>query len=632
MSEPLHKLLSIEKFVSIVAVSLAIFHLITTTFLLVDTIVLVGTDLMVAMVLIFLVRPLTKQLHWYTRVIDIGLCILAVVAGIYILVEMENIAFRVGDPTRWDLILGGIAIILTLDATRRVMGWVLPIIAIGALLYAYFGRYVPGSLAHTGFSLSRIIYHLYTGYEGLYGVVIVVVSSIIFLFVIFGAFIEKSSVGDFILQISSAIAGRRIGGPAKVAVSSSAILASITGAGVANVMATGSFTIPLMKKLGYKPEMAGGIEAAASTGGQFMPPIMGATAFVMTQLAGIPYREIAISGFLPALLYFVGVYSYVHLRAIGLNLGTIPKKDIPSFRKTLREGIHLIIPLLVLTIMIFIGKPLQQAGFFSIISVLAVTTLKKKTRMNWHDILASLETGTKNCLMLISAGACAGIVLGVVSLTGVGLQLSTLMISLSGGSVFLAILLIMLVSLIFGMGLPVVACYIIVVVFAGPALIELGVPILTAHMIVFWYSVDANVTPPVAIAAYAASGIAQSNVMKTSFESWRAAKALYIIPLLMAYTPFLTGTALERIEIFISAGLGIIAITAFMQGCMRIKLSWFSRLSFFVAGGLLLWPDAFFPLRHMVGFLIFVTLYIMQIRCARRTPEYDANTAIEPMD
>lgn len=524
-------------------------------------------------------------------VFDWFLIIATFIIGTYIWTEFDAIIERQGDWTRLDVVMGIAAVILVMEATRRVIGLFMSFIAVVFLLYAYFGPYLPDLFAHKGYSVERIATTLYLTTEGVWGLPVGVAATFVFVFVLFGAFLEKSGGGDFFIDLAYSLTGRMTGGPAKTSVVASGFMGSVSGSAVANVVTTGSFTVPMMKRVGYKPHVAGAIEAAASTGGQLMPPIMGAGAFLMAEFTNTSYLHIIKIAIVPAFLYYLSVLFFVHFEAKKEGLRPSAKEDLPNLWRTLKDGLHFLIPVGVLIYVLVNNYSPMMAGFVAVVSTVAAAMVRKATRLGVRDIFEALESGAKKAIMVSVACGCAGIIVGCVSLTGLGLKFSSMVVSLSAGSPFLAIMLIGAASLVLGMGLPVTASYIVLVILAGPALMELGLPILVAHMVVFWYSQDANVTPPVALASFAGAGVAGASPMKTGFASWKIAKGLYIIPIVMAYRPLLgngpTGMVVMTMGL---TGLGLIAFTSSMERFLLRKLSVAETLLVGASALAMFWP------------------------------------------
>jgi TRAP transporter 4TM/12TM fusion protein len=390
-------------------------------------------------------------------------------------------------------------------------------------------------------------------------------------------------------------------------------MGSVAGSAVANVVATGSFTIPMMKKTGYKPHVAAAVEAAASTGGQLMPPIMGAGAFLMAEFTQTPYLEIVKIAFIPAVLYFFSVILFVHVEAQKEGIWGQPKETLPKMGKTIKRGIHFIIPVGILITVLMMNYSPMMAGFVGVLAIYFTALLRKDSRISFKTLLKTLEQGARNAVVVAVACAAAGIIVGVVNLTGTGLRFSSLVVSLSQGIEVLALALVALTSLFLGMGLPVTASYIVLVILAGPGLMDLGIPLLTAHMIVFWYSQDANITPPVALESFAASGIAGSSPMKTAFTSWKLAKGLYIIPVIMAYHPLLlNGPTWEVIETIVFSVFSITAFVVCLERYFMAPLNWIETIGFAVSALALIWPHESTNYLGFVAFLLFSAVQVIK--------------------
>lgn len=524
--------------------------------------------LSIGMAIGFLTYSITKKRK--IGILDYILAALAIVIGFYQIVFREGIIERGAVyliPIEY--VLGTIAIILVLEFTRRVVGLPIVIIAIAFILYAYFGPYMPSIFAHKGYSIERIIAHLYLWMEGIYGVPIGVSASFVILFIIFGAFLQATKTGDFFLGLATALAGRARGGPAKIAVFASALFGTISGSAVANVVATGSYTIPLMKRIGYRPHFAGAVEATASTGGQIMPPVMGAAAFVMAEMTGIPYITICFAALIPAILYFLAVQVAVHFEAVKTGLRGMSKEEVPSLWRVIKDGGHLIVPLMVLIYLLAIEKVSPGfAAFWSIISAIVISSLRRGTRLTPKEFITALEMGAKGSLTVIAACAAAGIIVGVITLTGLGLRFTAVILELGAGNVLLTLILTTITCYILGMGVPTTAAYIITAVLAAPALVELGVPLLAAHLFVFYAALLSAITPPVALAAYAGAGIAGADPMKTGFTAVRIGWVLFLVPFYFIFMPPLLSIGHQPWEILwatIVASFSIICLSAILQ-------------------------------------------------------------------
>ncbi|MDP5365630.1 MAG: TRAP transporter permease [Paracoccaceae bacterium] len=560
--------------------------------------------------LIFPVTGPTKPRGTIGWIIDAAFLTAAFLSGFYIFYFLDEIIDRAGWWSQTDIIMGIIATVAVLEASRRVVGLGMTIIGLIAIAYAlagprgalpWLGEWMPGILSHRGASVDRLVGQLYLGQEGIFGLPLGVAATYVFMFVLFGAFLEVTGAGKFFIDLAFAATGRKPGGPAKAAVIASAGMGSISGSAIANVVTTGAFTIPLMKKLGYKPKEAGGIEAAASTGGQITPPLMGAGAFLISEYTNVPYIDIVMVSIFPAILYLGTVYLFVHLVAMKAGMTGMSAAELPVVRHVLAAGWQFIVPLLVLIWLLVNNISPTRVGFWAIISVIAVTALRagftlvvldpkagkpltgERLRASlWSGVRLigqALELGARNAVAVSVACAVAGIIVGVVGLTGLGLKFSSMMISLSGGNLALALIFVLIASLILGMGLPVTAAYIVLIVLVGPALNqEFGVPLLIAHLVVFWYSQDSNVTPPIALAGFAGAAIAGSKPMETSMQAWKYAKGLYLIPAFMVYNPeiIMGGETWYVIWTGIIVVIGLVGFAAAIEGYL---FTWMDKLS-----------------------------------------------------
>ncbi|MBQ2035848.1 MAG: TRAP transporter permease, partial [Peptococcaceae bacterium] len=452
---------------------------------------------------------------------------------------------------------------------------------------------IPGTFGHRGFSIQRIATHLYFTTEGIIGTPLAVCSTFIFLFILFGAFLERTGVGQFFIDIANSIAGKMTGGPAKVAVISSALQGMITGSSVANTVGSGSFTIPMMKRMGYRPEFAAAVEAAASTGGQIMPPIMGAAAFLMAEMTGIPYSNIVIAAIVPAFLYFSGIMIMVHLEAKRYGLKGLPAEEIPNFFKLMFSYWYLLLPLIVLVTMMMTGYTPARSALVAIVVAIVVSMFRKETRMSPHTFLDALEGGARNIIGVAIACSVAGCIVGIVTLTGIGLKLAGGLLSLSGGNVLLALFFTMIASIVLGMGVPTTANYVIMATITAPVVLKLGIDLLPAHMFVFYFGIVADITPPVALAAYAGSAIARSNPLKTGVQATKLAIAAFLIPYVFALNPSLLlvgSTPIQVISVTITAFIGMFGVASAVEGYLFANMNPVIRVIALVGGLMLIVP------------------------------------------
>ncbi len=591
-------------------VALSLFHVYTAGFGVLLELKHRATHLAFVMGLIFLTFPARKRLvsqravPWY----DLVLAALGSGFSIYILWNFDALLQRSGSPTPLDLAWGAVAIVMVLEATRRTMGWPLPLLGLLFLAYAYFGPYFPGFLAHRGYSISRIIDHLYLTTEGIYGIPVGVVATYVFHFVLFGVFASRTGLGQLFIDLATAVAGRLVGGPAKVSIVSSGLFGMISGSSIANTVTTGAFTIPMMKKIGYRAQFAGAVEATASTGGQITPPIMGAAAFVMAEFLGEPYTKIALAAVFPALLHYIGVYVQVHLEARRYGLRGLSREELPDLRAVMRARGHNLVPLVLLVYLLVVGYTPFTAAFWGIVSAVVIDFLAGQRRLparqlaagvaitalfagllrfglgletgkavfwggigatgvgylapasrpRFAQVVNGLEWGARYALAVGAACACVGFILGTTTLTGVGFKFAVMTIDLAralaallvpldvfhwgifdGATLFITLVFVAIACIVLGAGVPTTATYIILVIIAAPALQQLNVPALVAHFFVFYYGVLADITPPVALAAYAGAGLAGSDPFKTGFTAFRLATAKALVPFIFVYAPIL---------------------------------------------------------------------------------------------
>ncbi len=605
------------------------------------------------LVLSFLVFPVFGQerprglLGW---AIDGTLIACGVLVGLWVPINIDIIANAIF-PRQIDVVVGIITTLIVLEAARRAVCLGMTIIGAFFVVYAFAGNrgelpfladWMPGILNHRGYTLDRLASQLTLGAEGIFGLPLGVAATFIFVFVLFGAFLEVTGAGKFFIDLAFAATGKQRGGPAKAAVIASAGMGSISGSAIANVVTTGAFTIPLMKKLGYRPAQAGGIEAAASTGGQIMPPLMGAGAFLISEFTRVPYVDIVLVSIFPAFLYFGVVYLLVHIAAVKQGMVGLSAAELPRVRKVLAEGWHFLLPLVVLVWLLVAGYSPMRVGFYAIVSVVAAASaralwtyatdrptpggLVTLCRRGLALTLQAMELGARNAVEVSIACAVAGIIVGVVGLTGLGLKFSSMMIAFSGGNIVLALLLVLLASLILGMGLPVTAAYIVLIILVGPALTsEFGIPLLIAHLVVFWYSQDSNVTPPVALAAFAGAAIAGSKPMETSFQSWKFAKGLYLIPLFMVFNESIILGGPVPLVIW-NGFLAIVALTAFaacLEGFLFAPMALWQRVLIVPGVIAVFWPELWIE-----GLGVAVLLAMLTLNWVRGRNERSPITAV----
>jgi TRAP transporter 4TM/12TM fusion protein len=606
-------------FVFIMCLTLSGFHLFTAWNGPLVTLVHRAVHTSAVLMLVFILYPARgKSNRKRPSVIDMILMVLALGSGLYIIFNYNELVMRAGLPTDLDIVFAIMTILLVLEAGRRITGKAIAILACIFILYAMVGPYLPSIIAHRGYAFRDIAEYMYLTTEGIYGIAIGVSSNYIFLFVLFGAFLSKSGMGSFFNDLAMAIAGSGKGGPAKVAVVSSGLLGSINGSAVANVVTTGAFTIPLMKKIGYKSEFAGAVEAAASCGGQILPPVMGATAFIMAEYLGMPYIKIATAAVIPALLYYLGVIVVIHLRASRNGLEGLPKADLPRVWDVLKSRGHLLIPLIGLLYLLIKGFTPIYAAFYSIILTILASALRKETRMSFKDILQALEDGARTALGVAMACATVGLIIGVATLTGFGLKLAGAILFVGKGNLILTLFLTMIACIVLGMGLPSIPAYIITATMAAPALAEMGVPMLVSHMFVFYFGMLANLTPPVALAAFAGAGIAGGDTAKTGIQAVKIALAGFVVPYIFVFSPTLLMIDANVVEILIGATtaiVGVFALGIFSEGYMFRNVPILLRMISFISAIMLMLPGT---LTDLGGIAIFAAIMFYQKNMAKK--------------
>ncbi|WP_166425191.1 TRAP transporter fused permease subunit [Paraglaciecola sp. 20A4] len=572
------------------------------------------------LILVFLTIPLIKTQHssalyLFGRGIDIVFIIATAWASYHIIsFDYDDISFLLDGLTTLDQLSGLIIIVLLLEATRRTVGAVMVLIAALFLFYAIFGDALPSVVASRGFSIEEIVrFHVFST-NGIYGAPLAIAAGVVFIFVLFGAFLQVTGAGKFFIDASFSIAGKYRGGPAKASVIASAALGSISGSAIANTVTTGALTIPMMKKLGYKPEQAAGIEAAASTGGQIMPPVMGAGAFVMAQFTGIPYSEILLVSIAPAILYFTCTLLYVHLMACKLGLQGMEVTE--KISTVLKDGWHFLVPLILITTLLLMSYSPILVGISGCVAILVAAMCRKHSRITIAVFFAGMKEGALLALPISVACGTAGIVVGVVGQTGIGLQFTQFLMALSGGYLWSVLGLIAIAAVILGMGLPVTAAYIVLSIMAVPSLTELGVGLLAAHMIVFWLSQTSNVTPPIALAAFAAAGIANTSPMKAAVQAFKLAQGFFIIPIMMAFSGliWMEGQNIDFVKaVILTVGL-IISFAGTIEGRLATKLPIAARGLLLLAGFTMLVPNLFI---NILGIAIIIVTTIINYRASK---------------
>ena len=586
-------------------------------------------SLHVSMILIlaFAMYPATKKasrkiIAWY----DYILIALSAAVPLYMWLDYFNIINRAGKPNYMDVIIGTLLTLLVLEATRRVCGMALPILGVIFILYSLMGTKqglipvnIPGIFLHRGYTWQKLMSHFFANTEGIYGSSVNVASTYIFLFIAFGEIMNKCGMGKFFNDIANALAGGSKGGPAKVAVVASGLLGMINGAAVAVVVTTGSFTIPLMKKTGYDNEFSGAIVATGSVGGQLMPPVMGAAAFIMAETLGIKYSTLLVSAIIPAVIYYMGILLQIQMRAEKMGMQGTPKDQLPKVGEVMKEYGHLAIPLVFLIYMLFFsGKTVIMAAFYTILFTIVVAQLRPNTRMSLNDIIDAMVASAKSTVSVAIACACVGIIVGVCSITGFALNMASTIIQIGGQSLMFTLMFTMVTCMILGMGLPSIPSYIITSTIAAPALVTLGIPPIAAHMFCFYFAMFANLTPPVALAAFAAAGIAGGSPMKPGWASVKLALAGFILPYMFVYNTelLLLDTPIAKgIQVAITAAIGVFLISVAVEGFLFRKVNAVLRILCF-AGAYLLIDSGL--ITDIIGIAICVGIVLLQKTMAKK--------------
>lgn len=601
--------------VTVVCALFSGFYLYTSWFGIVSTESHLGIYFMVSIglsLILFKSTPRAARVNF----LDLAMTLFIVVALIYWMYQYEFLINQLGwEPQLRDTLLGAGVILISLEAARRTTGLIIPAVCVLFLVYAYVGPYLPGILRHDGFPIWRIIEYNFVTTEGMLGQIANIFASYIFVFVIFGAFLERSGLGQLFMDAALALTGRMTGGPGLAACFSSGLMGMVSGSPVANVVTTGAFTIPLMKRVGYKPEFAAAVEAAASTGGQYMPPIMGAAAFILAEFTETPYIDVVKISIIPAILYFGAVGAMVYLEARKTNLVGLPRTELPPVKDVLKRS-YQFLPVPVIIVLMVNGYSPFYSAVWAIITTVVLSWFRKESRMGPKEISAALVGGTQSSLVVGSLVGALGVIMGTCLLTGLPARLSELVTLLSGGILPLVVVMILISGYVIGMGLPATPAYVILSLFGVPALTKLGVPPLTAHMIVFWVAVNSVITPPVALASMAAAAIAGAEPYRTGFQSVKLGSWLYLMPFLFLYTPILlTGTTAEVIRSILTSLCALISWAAAVEGYMAVKTRTWERILLFVSA---------FGLLHsgwvtdILGVGILVLVFISQIRLQKR--------------
>jgi TRAP transporter 4TM/12TM fusion protein len=626
----------VGQIITILAISMSLFHLYTAGYMVYTAMVQRSIHLCFALALIFLLYPGGRRSSRdRVPLTDWALLLVSVISCLYITINWEDLseAVRIADPNTVDMALGIFATLLVLEATRRTAGMAMPLVAIGFILYGFLGPYMPGVLNHPGIPLNQFIGMNYLFSEGIFGVPLGVSATFVIIFIIFGGFLEVSGGGKFFIDLACALFGAVRGGPAKIAIISSGFFGTISGSAVANVVGTGTFTIPMMKRIGYRPHFAGAVEAVSSTGGMIMPPVMGAAAFIMAEIVGVSYVSVCIAAALPAVLYYFSLFVFIDLEAAKTGLKGIPKEEKPSIIQVFREGGHLLIPPAVLVYLLaFVQWSAIKAGFYSIVATVLCAMARESTRLDLKKLTTALRKGATGALQIAAVCACAGIVISIVSITGLGLTFSSVLIDLAGGNLFFLLVLTMIASLILGMGLPATPSYIILAVLSAPAIVQMGISPMAAHLFVFYFGCISAITPPVAVAAYAGAAIAQANPMRTGYTAWRLGLAAFIVPFMFIYGPpiIMVGPGDEIVLAAVTSLIGVAFLAASIQGFALTHLGWVERVGLFAAAVLLIKPGWITDLIGIVIGIIIGLIHISKYR-RERAPGKTSEVVVSPL-
>ncbi len=593
MSAPLLQSSFRKKASTVVAVSLTLFTVVNTSTFLLEPLRQLSLFLSLSLSLSFLLYPLhPHSSSSWILLFDLFLAALSGLIGIYITADYWELIFRVGAPTGWDIWISFIAVFLVLEATRRTVGKPLVIINLVFLLYALFGHYLPSPLSHGGYDLERIATTLALTQNGIFGVALTVMFDYIYLFVVFGVIYAASGGMEFILDLARSLFGRLTGGPAKISVLSSALFGTISGSAVANVTVDGIFTIPMMKKTGFEPHVAGAIEAVTSTGGALMPPVMGAAAFIMAEYLGIPYISICKAAAFPAVLYYFALFAIIHFYAKKNGLKGLPKEELPSFLSVIKGKWTFFIPILSLILLMAKGYTPTKAVLYTILIILLISAFSISTRIGIKKGITLSENSAQSALLVSNACASAGIIIGIVLLTGLGSKLADFVLYASGEKIYLTLPFIMIASLILGMGLPTVVCYVLLAATVAAPLIKMGILPLAAHLFIFYFGMLCMVTPPVGFAFYASAAIAGSDPMKTGWTAFKFALAGFILPYMFIFYPslLLIGKISEILLATLPALIGILFLSVGIIGYFRKEIQWWGRVLLIIGAVLLIHP------------------------------------------
>lgn len=611
------------------ALALSLFALYTATTGVKTDMVQRGVVLFLVLVMVFTKQMMKENLKWYMKIILVLLLLLSSWSILYQVVNYRKVAVSMGSVTTYELILGIILIVSLLIATKLSVGWPIVIISVLFILYARYGYIFSGSLGHRGYKWTRIVSHMVTNTSGIFGTPLGTASTMVVSFIVFGAFLEASGGASFFMDLAIALTGKSKGGPAKAAVVSSALMGTISGNAASNVVTTGTFTIPLMKRIGYDSHVAGAVEAVASTGGQIMPPVMGAAAFIMAELIGQPYGTIALAAVIPSVLYYISVFFMVHFEAVKKDVQCMETSEIPNLKETFRLNWHTLLSIIVLVTTLIMGFSAVKAALFGTVTAIVCSYFRKHTRITPVKFYKALLSAGRAVVTVGIACGCAGLIIGSVSLTGLGLKISSMIISASGGHLIIALILTFIALFILGMGMPTAAAYIMVATLVAPGLVEMGLTRIGAHMFCLYGAVLSAITPPVALAAYAASGIAKANPMKIGFTAIKFGIVAFIVPFFFAYQPALLwiGDTGEIVLSIVTAIIGVILLSAGIQGYGICPVQWPFRILAIGGALLMMYPGV---ATDLIGLGICLIVVISQI-ITRRRLKTKSTTEAEPL-
>lgn len=623
---------SLKPVASVLAIALTAFQVyFTAGFDVMDAPMLRAIHLGAVMALVFLwfppfkLKPDQKENPLWV-VLDLLLVGVSVAVAWYLVSQIDYILTRIRyvDPVSMeDMVYGSLCILLVLEVTRRTTGWSLVIVSSIFLLYGLFGNMLPAAFSHGGIDYAMLIEQLYLLTDGIYGIPIAVAATMIYAFVMFGAFLERSGLSRVFMELACVLTRKSAGGPAKVAIFASALFGTISGSAAANVYGTGTFTIPLMKRVGYKPAFAGAVEAVASTGGQLMPPIMGAAAFIMADVTGAGYLAVAKAALLPSVLYYLALLAMIHFEAVSKNIGYMPADEIPATRDVIRR-LYYMLPIVILIGFLLSGRSVISSAFIATLSVLVISCFSKETRFTPKSFLGAMEYSARNALMISACCACAGIVVGIVALTGVGYKFINFITTVGDGNQLLLMVLLMFTCFILGMGVPTTPAYVIVATLGAPALMKMGVPTLPAHLFVLYYAILSVITPPVCMASFSGAAIAEANSMETGFVAFKLGIVAYIIPFMFVFQPalLLSGDFVTVAIAVVTSVTGVIALAAGMQGWLLVATPIYERVALAAGGLTLIYPGL---VTDIIGLGLIGGVVMLQL--VRRRAAITASTA-----